>query len=195
MLVHHRRHRRLAFALALAGGMPGVAAAQQPTADHPVTVAPDSPAWRGGNGLGMATVHDNPTVKPGGHGAASVAALREAYLKAYNDGDADAMDVLYVDDAVRMPYDAPAQVGRATIVAGYRATFAARRMVPTLRFVVEGSLATGAQVVERGRYHEEMVPKSGGAHLVEEGKYVTVMARGRDGRWRFVWSIFNRDHR
>jgi hypothetical protein len=32
-----------------------------------------------------------------------------------------------------------------------------------------------------------------GARLREDGKYVTLMERDGSGRWRYVWSIFNRD--
>jgi ketosteroid isomerase-like protein/quercetin dioxygenase-like cupin family protein len=132
-----------------------------------------------------------PVLPPGGE--ATVDLLRAAYLRAYNAGDAGAMIPLYADSAVRMAYDARAQIGRDSIVAAYRTAFAARAWKPTLSFRVDAMENGMGSVVERGRYHEEMLLAAGGAPLIEEGKYVALMTRGADGRWRYTWSIFNRD--
>ncbi len=119
--------------------------------------------------------------------------LRDAYVAAYNGGNSAAMEGLYTADAVRMPYDAPAQVGHDAILVYYRGAFAQRRFDPTLRLIpasvrVEGNLAT-----ERGTYIEVLKPKRGGSALVERGKYVAVLSKDDRGEWRYVWSIFNRD--
>lgn len=125
---------------------------------------------------------------------AGLGRLRETWIAAYDAGDGAAMEDLYVDDAVRMPYDAPAQVGKRAILDGYAASFARRAMTRDLHFDVAEVEVAGDLAVERGAYREIMRPKSGGPRvLIEEGKYVTLAARGPDGAWRYRWSIFNRD--
>lgn len=128
----------------------------------------------------------------GAQDASGLVALRSAYLAAYNHGDAAAMASLYVDSAVRMPYDAPAQHGRDAILAYYRNAFTARRFTPTLSFLVDHVLEQGDLAIERGRYREQQRLVTGAAR-VEAGKYVSVAVRGGDGRWRYESSIFNRD--
>lgn len=119
--------------------------------------------------------------------------LRDAYVAAYNAGDAAAMAPFYTPDAVRMPYDAPAQEGREAILAYYRASFARRRFDPTLQLIPAAILTEGDLAVERGAYVEVQKPRNGGAQRLERGKYVAVLHRDGRGVWRFSWSIFNRD--
>jgi len=119
--------------------------------------------------------------------------LRADWTAAYEAGDADAMVDLYVEDAVRMPYDAPAVEGREAIVAAYRASFAGRRLFPDIDLVALDVEVLGDTAIERGRYHEVLTSWDGSTRIVEDGKYVSVVRRGADGRWRYAISIFNRD--
>jgi uncharacterized protein (TIGR02246 family) len=119
--------------------------------------------------------------------------LRAAYLAAYNAGDASAMEDLYVAEAVRMPYDAPEQDGRDAVLAYYRSSFANRRFRPTLRLTAGATEIRDDLAMERGAYVEILEPPNGGASLTERGKYVTLAREDEDGKWRYVWSIFNRD--
>lgn len=119
--------------------------------------------------------------------------LRAAYVRAYDAGDASAMEDLYAADAVRMPYDAPEQDGRDAVLVYYRRAFSSRRLQPTLRLIAHAVETRGEIVMERGAYVEVLTPPSGGSSRTERGKYVTLARRGEDGRWRYVWSIFNRD--
>lgn len=120
--------------------------------------------------------------------------LRAAWTRAYEAGDAAALADLYTADAVRMPYDAPSQHGREAIVSAYGASFAGRAFDPAITLTpdappeVRGDLA-----IERGTYREILRARQGPQVLVEEGKYVSAARREPDGRWRYAWSIFNRD--
>lgn len=125
--------------------------------------------------------------------SSGLASLREMYISAYNRGDAGAMRSLYVVDAVRMPYDAPAQEGRGSILASYRKAFASRRLLPTLSLNVDELLVRGDVAVERGHYREEFRSLSREIMHVERGKYMAVARKGADGGWRYEASIFNRD--
>ena len=168
---------KLAFALVLAAILPLIAAPEARTQD----VAPPSESVVG------------------------LDRLRADWTAAYEAGDADAMVDLYVEDAVRMPYDAPAVEGREAIVAAYRASFAGRRLFPEIDLVAldvevlgvlgfdRVSLTTFYTVIERGRYNEVLTSRDGSVRIIEDGKYVSVARRGEDGRWRYAISIFNRD--
>ena len=123
---------------------------------------------------------------------AGLARLRQVWTDAYTAGDAAAMKALYTDDAVRMAYDAPAQVGIDQILAGYVTSFARRVFQPTLSLRSAELWVLDTLALERGTYHE-VLRAEGRKSLVEEGKYVVVARRGADGQWRYVWSIFNRD--
>ena len=103
------------------------------------------------------------------------------------------MQPLYVDSAVRMPYDAPAQVGRPAVLDGYRKSFASRRLDPTLRLVPSSVNLSGARATEWGLYHETLVSRSNGPSLHEDGKYMMLAERDATGGWRYAWSMFNRD--
>jgi uncharacterized protein (TIGR02246 family) len=119
--------------------------------------------------------------------------LRADWTAAYETGDAEAMVELYVENAVRMPYDAPAVEGREAIVAAYRASFAGRRLFPEVDLVALDVEVLGDTAIERGRYHEVLTSRDGVTRIVEDGKYVSVARRGADDRWRYAISIFNRD--
>ena len=119
--------------------------------------------------------------------------LRADWTAAYETGDAEAMVELYVENAVRMPYDAPAVEGREAIVAAYRASFAGRRLFPEIDLVALDVEVLGDTAIERGSYHEVLTSRDGATRIVENGKYVSVARRGADDRWRYAISIFNRD--
>lgn len=148
--------------------------------------------------IGLAVTVSPRAAPGGGHPRSATAStaldnLRSAYLGAYNTGNADAMESLYTSDAVRMPYDAPAERGRDAIVSGYRRAFAARRFHPELTFIVDQTLVRGDVAVERGAYREDQHFGESGPTRIERGKYVAVARRGDDGVWRYDTSIFNRD--
>jgi ketosteroid isomerase-like protein/quercetin dioxygenase-like cupin family protein len=121
--------------------------------------------------------------------------LREEWSAAYNAGRLEPLRDMYTAAAVRMPYDAPAQVTRDSVLAGYARSFADRTHTPTIRLTAAQVEISGDVAIERGAYDEVLTPKKEGRALREVGKYVSVLRRGDDGRWRFEWSIFNRDLR
>lgn len=122
-------------------------------------------------------------------------ALREEWSAAYNAGRLEPLRDMYTAAAARMPYDAPAQVGRDSVLAGYARSFANRTHTPTVRLAAAQVEISGDLAIERGAYDEVLTPKLEGRTLREVGKYVSVLRRGDDGKWRFEWSIFNRDRR
>lgn len=125
--------------------------------------------------------------------ASGLTALRDAWTRAYEAGETDAMSDLYVEDAVRMPYDAPASRDRYAILAAYRAQFEQRRLHPRIDLTPERVRLLGEVAIERGTYDEILTSSDFSVQIHEVGKYVSIAERGADGRWRFAISIFNRD--
>ncbi|NOT07404.1 MAG: DUF4440 domain-containing protein [Gemmatimonadales bacterium] len=125
--------------------------------------------------------------------SAAVRALREQFVRVYNAGDTTGLDSLYTPTAARMPYDAPTIVGATPIIDALRRGFQQRAFTPALELRATELLMLGEWVLERGVYREILTPRAGGTPLVEEGKYVAVLRRAAAGRWRYHWSIFNRD--
>lgn len=122
-----------------------------------------------------------------------LAALRASWIDAYEASDTAGMADLYVADAVRMPYDAPAVEGRDAILAAYGVQFESRQLYPRIDLIPESVLVVGAIAIERGRYDETLTSRDKSVRIREIGKYVSVARLGDDGRWRFATSIFNRD--
>lgn len=122
-----------------------------------------------------------------------VSALSRAWVAAYEAGDVVAMEDLYAEDAVRMPYDAPAAEGRQAILAAYREQFASRSLRPRIELTSEEALLSGDLAIERGRYAETWVAADEAVQSEEHGKYVAVVRQGADGKWRYRIAMFNRD--
>lgn len=133
------------------------------------------------------------TTMTAGDRTRAVDVLRAAWTDAYQAGDVAALADLYTADAVRMPYDAPQQVGRDAVLDAYAAGFARRAFDPTIALTPDAIERRADVVLERGRYREILRSRRGPRVLVEEGKYVSLIRRGEDGRWRYAWSMFNRD--
>ena len=119
---------------------------------------------------------------------AEIRAASDAWDRAYNAADVEALAVLYADDAVSMAPGAPASIGRDAIRAdleGFLEGNEARHTTEIQQIVVDGDLA-----VERANYAHDFTP-AGGALTEERGKHVVVYRRGEDGSWKVLWEIWN----
>lgn len=121
-----------------------------------------------------------------------IRAVEERIQAAFAAGDAEAIAAEYTEDALLMIPDQPAVAGRAAIAAMYRAFF--EDFTSELSTIAEEAEAAGEWAFLRGRVRQAIHPRAGGAPLVWEGKYLAILRRGADGRWRFARDIFNSDH-
>lgn len=111
--------------------------------------------------------------------------LRQAYMDAFNEGDADAVAGLHTEDAVHLSAGMPAVEGRSAIRELIASSLS--RMPPEARFAFEPRdvrIADG-WAVERG--------VTEGAEGFPPGKYVMLYEGDEDGCWRIAWSITNSD--
>ncbi|HYK24792.1 MAG TPA: SgcJ/EcaC family oxidoreductase [Steroidobacteraceae bacterium] len=123
-------------------------------------------------------------------GIAALHAVDDAWVKAFNGGDADSMAALYDEHAVLLPPGAPAVHGQAAI----RAFFV--QMVATagkdgLVFSLDPKPAGGIRG-DMGWSSGTYVAKDKTGRVVETGKYLSVSKR-KDGKWLYVRDTWNSD--
>ncbi len=125
--------------------------------------------------------------------AAEVAALHavdQAWMKAYNAGNVDAVASLYDEQAVLLPPGAPPMKGRAAI----RAFFAkdiAESAKEGVSFVL-GPKPAGGVSGDMGWASGTYVVKDKSGRVVDAGKYLSVSVK-KGGKWLYVRDTWNSD--
>ena len=116
---------------------------------------------------------------------AAIEAATEAFVNAYNAGDAAGVAALYAEDATVMPPNAEPAVGREAIEAAMRAELDA---APGFSLVLETTSleVTGDVAVELGRY---VVTDPEGGHA-DHGSFIAYWKRV-DGGWKMAADIWN----
>jgi len=125
--------------------------------------------------------------------AADVKAMHDvdqAWLKAYNAADGEALAALYAENAILMPPGAPAAHGRAAIRAYLTADSAAAQKAGVTFHLAANSDggANGDMGWVSGTY--SVTDKSG--KVVETGKYLSV-SKKEGGKWRYIRDTWNAD--
>jgi uncharacterized protein (TIGR02246 family) len=125
--------------------------------------------------------------------------LDEAYDAAFNASDAARLADVYTEDAVVMPADRPAVIGRDAIEADFQRFFDLydSRLQST---TTGGYMAVGTWrnegvdwAVAWGTSRWSGTPKAGGDSLTVQGKHVIILRRQLDGGWRIERDIWNND--
>jgi ketosteroid isomerase-like protein len=112
----------------------------------------------------------------------SVRAVTEAFGAAMNAGDTVALFATYAEDARVLPPDAPILQGaaaRADLVGLIMAGASDFKLVPSVTYGI-GDLAYGIGVATF---------KIGG--VADSVKYLEVLRKGADGKWRYVADMFS----
>jgi uncharacterized protein (TIGR02246 family) len=124
---------------------------------------------------------------------AAVRATDSAFASAMNAGDAAGMAVNYLPDAHLLPPDAPPVEGREAVLKFFVGLLSAYQV----------TVAVGADEIEgrgdlayaRGHYTLEGTPKAAGAPPIhEEGKFLEILRRQSDGRWRYAVDMYSPNH-
>ncbi len=125
-----------------------------------------------------------------GGDTAALQAVDQAWLKAFNSGDADGIAKLYDENALLMPPGSPAVQGRAAIRA-----FLKNEMDGAAKGGVVFSLGpkptggvSGSMGWQSGTY--TVTDKSG--KVLEAGKYLSVSMK-KGGKWVYVRDTWNAD--
>jgi uncharacterized protein (TIGR02246 family) len=112
-------------------------------------------------------------------------------IEAFNAGDTSAAVALVMDDAVDLPPNRPAVVGKEAIRAFVQSDFDRFTWDFTDEIVeveVSGDLA-----VMWTKYSVTLTPKDGGEPVESGGNWLKVLKRQSDGSWKFSRNIWNRD--
>jgi uncharacterized protein (TIGR02246 family) len=115
--------------------------------------------------------------------------VRDAHVAALNARDAAKWAGLFTEDAVQMPPNALANVGRANIRSWSEGLLRAFRVKFSLS-VTELQVA-GDRAFESGAYTITMTPNSDGRAIEDVGKYVTIYQRLPTGGWAVARDIWN----
>jgi len=117
---------------------------------------------------------------------------RDEYAASWKAGDTARISGLYTDDAIVMYPDQPPVVGRAAISEYFKGFFtefeALDFQLASSEIVVAGDFA-----YDRGTYRWKAKPKKGGPPVDDDGKYLVILRRESDGRWRVARDMDNSD--
>jgi uncharacterized protein (TIGR02246 family) len=120
---------------------------------------------------------------------AAVRAVSERIIAADNSGDIGAVAELYEDGAVWLPPSGPVVEGKETILRRYKTSFDQLKLAYS-----EESVEThvgGDWAFDRGFVRGTATPKDGSAPRKTFDKYIMILHRGKDRRWRIarlMWS-------
>ena len=125
---------------------------------------------------------------------ADVQAIRsivDAFDVAIIAGDFEALAELYDEDGIRMPADAPPQIGRAAIREWFRGE-AEQNQIEIDNVVVDAQVF-GDWGYSWGTSSGLLTPRNGDAPMVIDSKWLAVTRRQADGSWKTYRDIFNRN--
>jgi uncharacterized protein (TIGR02246 family) len=117
--------------------------------------------------------------------------VRAAHVAALNNRDAEAWVGVFAEDAVQMPPNAPANVGKASI-RSWAESFLHEFTVNFALLVTELQIA-GNRAFESGGYTITLIPETGGQAIQDVGKYITIYQRLPTGSWAVARDIWNSD--
>jgi uncharacterized protein (TIGR02246 family) len=123
----------------------------------------------------------------------AIESVRDVHVAALNARDAAAWAAVFTEDAVQMPPNAPANVGRANI-GSWAAGFLGMFRVQFSLSVTDVQIASD-RAIECGGYAITMTPDAGGPTMEDAGKYITIYQRLATGDWAVARDIWNSDHR
>lgn len=118
-------------------------------------------------------------------------ATRNAYAAAWRAADVKQVAELYTENAFVLYPNQPAISGRDAIVDYFKQLFGE---FPENEFELVSSeiVIAGSWAFDRGTYRWKGTPRSG-AVVEDNGKYLVVLLRGDDGKWRVARDMDNSD--
>jgi uncharacterized protein (TIGR02246 family) len=124
---------------------------------------------------------------------AAIRSLGEAYAEANLAGDADAVAAIYAVDAVEMPPNEPATVGRDAIRARYASGMEAGGQA--IEFTVTSAEIDGMNglAYDRGTWAWTGIPPGMTEPITGSGKHLIIARRQEDGSWLWTVVIWNSD--
>lgn len=120
----------------------------------------------------------------------AIHAVDDAWVKAFNGGDADTMTAQYDEHAVLLPPGAPPVHGR-TAIRAFFTKMVSEAVKDGLAFSLNANPAGGARG-DFGWSSGTYVLKDKTGKVLETGKYLSV-SKKKDGKWLYVRDTWNSD--
>jgi ketosteroid isomerase-like protein len=117
--------------------------------------------------------------------------VRDDLVESFNAGDADGVIACLADDAIGMPPDVPAKVGKEVYGAFIRELIDMYDVQETIT-VLEIEIA-GDWAYDRGTWVATIVSKADGTQNERGGDYLWILRKSADGAWRPTRLIWNND--
>jgi len=117
--------------------------------------------------------------------------ITDDFNAAINAGDIDKLVSLYTDDAVRIPPNKPALIGKEAIRSMFQEQldkFTVQNEGVIVDLKVSGDLA-----FVRGSWTSINTPKTGGEPLKENGSFVSVFQKQPEGSWKVICNIWSNE--
>jgi uncharacterized protein (TIGR02246 family) len=113
-------------------------------------------------------------------------------IEAFNAGDTSAAVALVMDDAVDLPPNRPAVIGKEAIRSFVQSDF--NRFTWDFTDEIVEVEVSGDLAVMWTNYSVTLSPKDGGEPIESSGKWLKVLKRQSDGSWKFSRNIWNSDN-
>ncbi len=117
--------------------------------------------------------------------------ITDDFNAAINAGNIDKLVSLYTDDAVRIPPNKPALVGKEAIRSLFQEQldqFTVQNEGVIVDLKVSGDLA-----FVRGSWTSINTPKTGGEPLKDNGSFVSVFQKQPEGSWKVICNIWSNE--
>ena len=121
----------------------------------------------------------------------AIKSLLEEFDAALNAGDLDGLMSCFTEDAVRMPPNMPALVGKEAIRDMFQSRF--EQYTTEVHNTAEEVIVCGDWVFVRGTHTVTFTLKVGGESIRDNGKSITIWQRQFDGSWKLHRGIYNSD--
>ena len=115
--------------------------------------------------------------------------MGEDYNKAENAGNVSAKVALYTDDAVLMLPNKPAVTGKEAIRSWHQASYNQVALQQTSS--TDEIEAFGDWGFARGSYSATISPRAGGDSTQQNGKWLVIVQRQRDGSWKIACDMWS----
>jgi uncharacterized protein (TIGR02246 family) len=121
---------------------------------------------------------------------AEIQALNTIWANAVNTNDARTILSLYADDAISMPDDAPALIGKAAIQKDVETSAANSKGLISVTYITEEVFGDEQLVTERGN----VIAKDSSGKVAYTEKYIQIWEK-RNDQWQVIREIYNHDAR